>query len=61
MHGTEQIEDARRAFIERMGAQEGVETLHRQFLLLAGQGVEADLELGVDDGVLAVRPLGPFG
>ena len=58
MHGTEQIEDSRRAFIERMGAQERVETLHRELLLLAGEGIEAHLELGVDDRVLAFRPLG---
>ena len=58
VHGSEQIEDSRRAFVKRMGAQEGLETFHRKLLLLASQSVEAHLKLGVDDGVLAILPLG---
>jgi hypothetical protein len=56
--GAEQIEDARGARVERMGAQEFVEALHREFLLFAGERLDAQLELGVDDRVLAFRPLG---
>ena len=56
--GPEKKEDARRAFVQRMGAEEGIEALRGEFRLVAGEGIKAQLKLGVDDGILAVRPLG---
>ena len=56
--GTKQIEDPGRAFVQRVGAQEFVEPLHGELLLFSRQRVESHLEFRVDDGVLAIRPLG---
>ena len=61
LHGAEEIEDARRACVERMGAEELLETLQGERLVLLGQRVHAHLELGVDDGVLALGPLRAVG
>ncbi len=60
-HGAEEVEDARRAFVERMGAQKLLETLQGERLVLLRERVHAHLELGVNDRVLAFGPLRAVG
>jgi len=49
-------EDLARAVVDRVIGEEGVEALAGEGFVLVGHGVEAELELGVDDPVLRGRP-----